>query len=356
MDKIRELRTFVEEFGTAPALEEMERRGLKEKGIHGPTGAHVIEEIHTPYNFAYITTTTGTMAFQNLVGVTHNEIPGRIEAARELFSLAGLEKGCRMLISYPPLVSVFSKAALNALEVKTEFLMRSERAAFILAMCEKKPQAVTGESSFLKRAIEDAKGMGLLEEFPRGCVFLAAGTPLDMELLDAVKEVDGKVHDLYGCQEFGFLTLDGVPLRKDLILIPREEESQDLFVGGLSTGDCFAVSEKGHVCNPEGKILTYSRKRHNTECETILKKTTANGLPTARRLAKTILRLKAKLLSLDQDLEFGAKATQLLIRNPKGEEWLVEGPVKTQLFDELLQAQMDYQSRGKSDPVWLKER
>lgn len=356
MDKVSELRTFVEEFGTAPTLGEMERRGLKEKGIDGPTGAHVIEEIHTPFNFAYITTTTGTMAFQNLVGVTHNEIAGRIDAARELFSLAGIEKGCRMLVSYPPLVSVFSKAALEDLEVKTEFLIRSERDAFILAMCDKQPQVVAGESSFMKRAIEDAKGMGVLGNFPKGCIFLAAGTPLDMDFLEAAKEVDGKVHDLYGCQEFGFLALDGVPLRKDLMLIPREGEYQDLFVGGLSTGDCFAISEKGHVCNPEGKILTYSRKRHNTECETILRKTTANGLPTARRLARTILRLKAKFIYLDKDLEFGAEATQLLIRNQNGEEWLVEGPEKTQLFDELMQAQIDYQSRGKADPVWLKER
>ncbi len=356
MDKVSELRAFLEDFGTAPALEEMKRRSLKDKGIDGPTGAHVIEELHTPFNFAYITTTTGTMAFQNLVGVTHNEIPGRIEAAREMFSLAGLEKGCRMLISYPPLVSVFSKDALNALKVQTEFLMRSERDAFILAMCEKQPQVVAGESSFLKKALEDAEGMGLLERFPKGCVFLAAGTPLDMELLEAVKKIDGKVHDAYGCQEFGFLVLDGIPLRKDLALIPRTEEYQDLYVGGLSTGDCFAVSEKGHVCNPEGKILTYSRKRHNTECEVILKKTTANGLPTARRLARTILRLKAKFISLDADLEFGAETTQLLIRNQQGEEWYVEGPEKTQLFDELMQAQIDYQSRGKSDPVWLKER
>ncbi len=356
MDKISELRSFVEEFGTAPTLEEMERRGLKEKGLDGPTGAHVIEEIHTPFNFAYITATTGTMAFQNLVGVTHNEIPGRVEAAKAIFSQAGIEKGCRMLISYPPIVSVFSKAALDDLEVKTEFLVRSERAAFILAMCEKQPEVVAGESSFMKKAIEDARGMGVLEKFPRGCVFLAAGTPLDMELLEVVKSVDGHVHDLYGCQEFGFLTLDGVPLRKDLTLIPHEGEYQDLFVGGLSTGDCFAVSDKGHMCNPEGKILTYSRKRHNTECEIILKKTTANGLSTARRLARTILRLKAKFISLDKNLEFGAEATQLLIRNQKGEEWLVEGPMKTQLFDELMQAQIDYQSRGKADPVWLKQR
>jgi hypothetical protein len=45
-----------------------------DKGIAGPTAAHVIEEIHTPLNLALVTFTTGSSAFQNIVGVTQNEL------------------------------------------------------------------------------------------------------------------------------------------------------------------------------------------------------------------------------------------------------------------------------------------
>ena len=42
--------------------------------------AHVIEEIYTPLNFAGMTFTTGTTAFQTPVGITWTELSGR-EAA-----------------------------------------------------------------------------------------------------------------------------------------------------------------------------------------------------------------------------------------------------------------------------------
>lgn len=355
MNRIEELKRFVLDYGTAPTLEEMERRSLKDKGIAGPSGAHVIEEVHVPYNFAYITATTGTTAFQNLVGVTHTELPGRRSAAERLFGMLGIEKGARMLVSYPPLVSVFSQDALTACGIGTDFLLRSDRDAFLLAACEKQPAVIVGESSFLKRALQNLKGLGILDLFPRGTVFLAAGTPLDVELVSVAKElVDGKVHDLYGCQEFGFLALDGIPLRDDLTLLPRDETYYDLFVGGLPTGDCFAVSEKGHICNPEGKILTYSRKRRDEECEVVVKATTAKGRDTILRLRKTILRIKARIIRLDPELELGAERTRLLLTNPEGQERLIEGPEATGLFDRLLEAQVDYQHLSKSDPLWLK--
>ncbi|HCL5072350.1 TPA: acyl carrier protein, partial [Salmonella enterica] len=63
-----------------PSLEEMPRRTLVEKGIAGPTAAHVIEEIHTPLNLALVTFTTGSSAFQNIVGVTYSELPLRVAA------------------------------------------------------------------------------------------------------------------------------------------------------------------------------------------------------------------------------------------------------------------------------------
>ncbi|MFQ9936695.1 MAG: hypothetical protein ACLRXQ_12685 [Phascolarctobacterium faecium] len=40
---------------------------MADKGIAGPTAAHVIEDVHTPLNLAYLTFTTGTSAFQNIV-------------------------------------------------------------------------------------------------------------------------------------------------------------------------------------------------------------------------------------------------------------------------------------------------
>lgn len=357
MNKIEQLRDFVLEIGTSPVLSQMERRGLREKGIDGPTGAHVIEEIHAPLNFAYITATTGSSAFQNLVGVTWNEIPDREMAAQKLFELTSIQEGCRMLVTYPPLVSVFSKAALEVLHVEVEFMLRSERAAFILAVCEKQPDVIVGESSFLKAALNDARRMEMLDLFPEGLVFLAAGTPLDMELLEAVKDLPGgRVHDLYGCQEFGFLTLDGIPLRDDLSLLERKAGYFDLFVGGLPTGDCFAVSEKGHVCNSDGKIITYSRIRQNTECEVWVQRVTAGSLDTARRLVKTILRIKAKIVRLAPDVELGAECTQLVIENGEGNQMTLDGPVKTRLFDRLLNAQKEYQAMEKTDPAWSKMR
>lgn len=357
MDKLTELKSFLSEFGTAPTLDEMERRSLHEKGIDGPTGAHVIEELHTPLNFAYITTTTGTTAFQNLVGVTHQEIPGRIRAGNRLFELASLKKGCKMLITYPPLVSVFSKAALDSLLVKTEFLLRSERAAFILAACEQKPDVIVGESSFLKAALTDARNMGFLDLFPKGLTFLAAGTPLDPEFPETAETlVQGKVHDLYGCQEFGFLTLDGIPLRDDLTLLRWKDDYHDLLVGGIPTGDCFPVSDRGHLCNPSGKILTYSRKRKNTDCEVIILQAPVQGIDTLLRLAKTILRIKARIIRIDPNVVLGADTTRILVSNPEGEQRILKGPSETELFDSLLSAQTEYQATCKRDPAWLKGR
>lgn len=357
MDKLTELKSFISEFGTAPTLDEMERRSLRDKGIDGPTGAHVIEEIHTPFNLAYITATTGTTAFQNLVGVTHQEIPGRIRAARRLFELAFLRPGYRMLITYPPLVSVFSKAALDSLRVKTEFLLRSERAALILAVCEQKPDVVVGESSFLKAALTDAKNMGLLDLFPKGITFLAAGTPLDLEFPDMAQTlIQGNVHDLYGCQEFGFLTLDGIPLREDLTSLRQDDDHYELLAGGLPTGDCFPMSDKGHLCNPSGKILTYSRKRKDTDCEVRVIQSTAQGIDTLRRLAKTILRIKARIILIDPHVVLGADTTRILVSSPEGEQRILEGPAETELFDSLLLAQMEYQATCKRDPAWLKGR
>lgn len=100
-DKLRMLEMMVQEISTVPTLDQMPQRTLSGKGINGPTSAHVIEQIHTPLNLACVTFTTGSSAFQNIVGVTHEEMPQRIAAGCKAFQLAGILPGDRMLVTYP---------------------------------------------------------------------------------------------------------------------------------------------------------------------------------------------------------------------------------------------------------------
>ena len=81
-DPIATLEWLLEAQPGIPSLEEMPCRTLDDKGIAGPTAAHVIEEIHTPLNLALVTFTTGSSAFQNIVGVTHNELALRTAAGK----------------------------------------------------------------------------------------------------------------------------------------------------------------------------------------------------------------------------------------------------------------------------------
>ena len=58
------------------------------------------------------------------------------------------------------------------------------------------------------------KNMGVAEDLPKGVKLLTAGTPLDLELLPVAQELlQAEVHDLYGCQEIGWLAMDGIPVR-----------------------------------------------------------------------------------------------------------------------------------------------
>jgi len=193
---------------------------------------------------------------------------------------------------------------------------------------------------------------------PRKSVFLAAGTPLDPELAPLAAELmDAAVHDLYGCQEFGWLTLDGIPLRSDIALLPPGEDGLcDLAVGGLPTGDRFPVTEAGHCLNPAGSILTYAGRR-GSELETTLLATTAGSRETAERLARTVLRIKSKIVRISPDLELDSPHTVVrLAKYGENGGTVVGGPEKTALLDSLLRAQLDYQRLRKNDPAWNKER
>ena len=365
MDSIlQEISSLVREFGSAPTLDEMPRRTLQDKGIAGPTAAHTIEEVHTPLNLAYLTFTTGTSAFQNIVGVTYAELPERIAASFKILQAAGLVAGDELLITYPPLVNVFSGEALKKYGLKCSFLIRSSRDAFLAALYEKKPKAVLGESMFIKSALEDARNMGIVAELPKDLIILTAGTPLDLELLPLAKELlKAQVHDLYGCQEFGWLMMDGIPLRDDLEFVPvesdnKQREMREVVVGGLPMGDSFPWSESGHVCNPLGKIITYRRERTYPEYEVVVTATKLAAAATLSRVARSILRIKGRIVRLSPKLQTNAPQTILQLIAQDGaanaKVFEISGPQKTLFFDTMVQAQLDYQQNSKADPVWTK--
>ncbi len=363
---LQELEQFVDEFGTAPTLAEVPRCTLADKGIAGPTAAHKIEELHSPFNIAYLTFTTGSTAFQNIVGVTHAEIASRVKASLKAFEIAGLERGAHALVTYAPLVNVFPVHAFREYELSWEFLKRSSRDAFVVSLCKGKPKLIVGESSFIRAALSDAKNLGFEAEIPHNVVVFAAGTPLDLDLLETAKPYNWQIHDIYGCQEFGWLTLDGVPLRNDISFAPSPAGSQfrELVVGGLPLADSFPVGQSGHVCNKEGKVITYRRERTNPEYEVYVKATTLASVVSIDRVARTILRLKSRVVKVYPDVQVNAPQTILelvpAIAAKRGEApepvMTIEGPEKTEFFDLLVKAQLDLQQTAKADPTWVKRR
>lgn len=361
---IAEIASMVNEFGSAPTFAEMPRKTLADKGIAGPTAAHTIEEVHTPLNLAYLTFTTGSSAFQNIVGITFAEMPRRVKASITVLERAGLKPGDKVLVTYPPLVNVFSGEAFRQYGLEWRFLVRSSRDAFLAALYEFQPKAVVGESAFIRAALEDARHMGVADELPKDIELLTAGTPLDLELLPVAKSVlNAQVHDLYGCQEFGWLCMDGVPVRDDIELVKLpSNKGQDMFelvVGGLPMGDSFPISNSGHVCNSNGKIITYRRERTYPEYEVIVKATTLASTVTLGRVARSILRIKGRVVKISPDVVTGADHTVLELRPDYisagvQDGIIIEGPEKTAFFDDMVQAQIDYQQKAKADPTWIK--
>lgn len=351
-----ELRQALLEFGTGPLLSEMPRRTLADKQIAGPTAAHVIEELHTPLNLAYVTFTTGTTAFQTPVGVTWQELPDRAVAGVRALEGCGVPRGAELLVTYPPLVNVFSSGALEDYGVKVRFILRPSRDGLLAELCSG-VRFVVGESSFLRAALQDARKLGLSQELPEGLVLIAAGTPLDPELTEeAARLPKAQVHDLYGCQEFGWLVLDGVPLRSDITLCSRQEDEGrcHLLAGGLPTGDCFRLGT--HPLNPKGRICTNTKLRSHAELETTMLAGRVSSRETALRVARTILRIKSRIVRVSDTLVCGAEQTKLSVGPPGGPSLItLEGPETTRLLDSLIQAQRQYQGQAKTDPVWRKE-
>ncbi|NLA07592.1 MAG: long-chain fatty acid--CoA ligase [Firmicutes bacterium] len=363
------LRAGVNMPGQVPTYEEMPRRTLTDKGACGPTAAHVIEEVHTPLNYAYISFTTGSTAFQNVVGVTLEEIPDRVAASLRAFKSAGISRGAKGLFTYPPLVLVFPREALKELEISISYLLRSTRDAFLLAVIEEKPDFIVGESAFINHALQDARKLGIESYLPPVSVIFVAGTPMDLDLIPTAKELLGaRVHDLYGCQEFGWLTMDGVPLRDDITLLrsPLGTDYYELIVGGLPMSDSFPVSSKGHVLNSEGRIITYRRMRTYPDFEVWVLESPLPNAEVVQRVARTILRTKARIVKCSPKLKTGSDRTLLKLAlsvstGNLGEDEsdmaaFIEGPEKTRLFDVLGEAQVKYELEKVWDPAYTKRR
>lgn len=343
-------------YRTAPDFSEMERRSLKDKGMNGPTAAHVREEVHVPKNYAYFTFTTGTSAFQTPVGVVPEELPGRALVSKEVFRRLGIFEGARILVTYAPLVAVFSPQGLRSAGVQPLFLERSSRESLILDWCRKNAEVTIGESSFLRAALEDALRLGLGSLLPERMILLAAGTPLDPALPGVLREFHGwEVHDLYGCQEFGWLALDGVFLRQDIRLVYHPEEPEVVYpvVGGLAVGDGF---QKGRHClNREGALATHARIESGRTWETEILSCPVEHILTARRAAKSILRMKSRIVRVSEIFIPGEQTRLKLIPDGRQSDGVfLEGPEATGLLDSLLEAQKQYQKNPKRDGTWIK--
>lgn len=355
MTQMEHMYQDVLEFGSGPTLEQMPRNTLQDKLLCGPTAAHRIEEVHTPVNLAYLTCTTGSSAFQNLVGVTWQELPRRVETGKRALSRAGILLGSKVLVSYPPLVSVFSRHVFDELALSVSFIPRPSRDALLAALGSQRPDAVIGESSFLRAALVDAQRLNILNELPENLTFLAAGSPLDPQLSEEVAKLSGaSVHDLYGCQEFGWLCLDGKPLRDDILLWDdgQPDHRKHLLVGGLPTGDRILTRL---CCDGTERVLTQTRVRAQVEPEVWIMASTVQDRSTALRAARTILRIKGKIVRVHPDCVFRAEQTLLHVSIPGSPARLeLEGPNQTGMFDDLMEAQKAYQREAKTDPVWNK--
>lgn len=364
-DPISTLEWLVQAQQGIPSFSEMPRRTLADKGIAGPTAAHVIEEIHTPLNLAMVTFTTGSSAFQNIVGVTWCELPLRTEAGKRVLQGCGVTTGQQLLVTYAPLVNVFTRQALEAFDLRWSFLSHSCRDALLIALCRQMPDVVIGESSFLRATLEQAQKMNLIDRLPKNLTLITAGTPLDEALVPLAQSLGYTLHDVYGCQEFGWLVLNGIPLREDISLVATRQgdDWREVIVGGLPTGDSFPVGTGGHLCNPAGIIQTWKRRRTTPEYEMVVVATTAHHQEIVERTARTIMRIKGRICRVSPKLQTLAEATHIqlipgiLPDDASGSAPIdIIGPDATAQFDALLAAQRELQQQGKNDPAWSKAR
>ena len=162
--------------------------------------------------------------------------------------------------------------------------------------------------------------------------------------------------------------MDGVPLRDDISLVksPAGTEYYELVVGGLPMSDSFPVSSKGHVLNREGKIITYRRMRTYPDFEVSVLESPLPSAEVVQRVARTILRTKARIVKCSPNMKVKAGRTLLKLslsvsESSSGKDEsnlvaLIEGPEKTRLFDVLGEAQVKYEMEKVWDPAYTKRR
>ena len=123
-------------------------------------------------------------------------------------------------------------------------------------------------------------------------------------------------------------------------------------------GDSFVVSDAGHVCDRAGRIITYRRARTYPEYEVIVTHTPATSAEVIEKTARTILRIKSRVVKVAQGLVTGARATRLELVPALGRAApiVIEGPEATVLFDTLVTAQREMAQSAKTDPAWIKRR
>ncbi|MCE0185184.1 acyl carrier protein [Klebsiella pneumoniae] len=290
----------------------------------------------------------------------------RSAAGKRVLAECGVTAGQHMVVTYAPLVNVFTRQALDESGLHWSFLSRSCRDALLIALCRQQPDVVVGESSFLRATLEQALKMNLQAYLPKTLMLITAGTPLDEALVPLCASLGYGLHDVYGCQEFGWLILDGLPLREDISLVaaPQGGDWREVIVGGLPTGDSFPVATNGHLCNLQGKIQTWKRRRTTPEYDMVVMATTAHHREIVERTARTILRIKGRVCRVSTQLQTQASATHIRLYpvTVPGEEAAkaapvdIIGPQATSQFDALLAAQRDLQQQAKNDPAWSKQR
>ena len=151
---------------------------------------------------------------------------------------------------------------------------------------------------------------------------------------------------------------------KGRVAAPQGGDWREVIVGGLPTGDSFPVATNGHLCNLQGKIQTWKRRRTTPEYDMVVMATTAHHREIVERTARTILRIKGRVCRVSTQLQTQASATHIRLYpvTVPGEEAAkaapvdIIGPQATSQFDALLAAQRDLQQQAKNDPAWSKQR
>ncbi|OUO92974.1 hypothetical protein B5F39_08960 [Cloacibacillus sp. An23] len=231
--------------------------------------------------------------------------------------------------------------------------------SLIESMLNVQPSAILGEGAFIYASMRDAEKLGFPNLFNRTTRIITAGTPLNLDMHEAAQERRMEVHDLYGCQEFGWIACDGIPLRNDLSFMPAEKEWHEVIVGGLPTGDCLILSNSGHMCNRKGRLITYRLKRSVNDIDIVIRASKFKSEETVRRIAKSILRLKGKHVYVSPSVRLGADCTVLELKGSQYNKntipsFCIDNAIKTELFDSLAEAQCLYQNDHRHNEVWSK--